>query len=93
MHAEHVRSIIQCNSIKIGVLPNTVKPPKRGHFATMAFVLSSEVVLFSEVALFLLIFSNMYFSYFVGLYATGCMSYHASFTVMIYVYYINRFCR
>ena len=31
---------------------NTVKPPKRGHFGTMAFVLSSEVVLFLEVAFF-----------------------------------------
>jgi len=27
----------------------TVEPPNRGHFGTMAFVLSSEVVLFSEV--------------------------------------------
>ena len=29
------------------------KPLKRGHFGTVAFVLSSEVVLFSEVAPFL----------------------------------------
>ena len=28
---------------------NTVEPPNRGHFGTAAFVLSSEVVLFSEV--------------------------------------------
>jgi len=28
---------------------NTVEPPNRGHFWTTAFVLSSEVVLFSEV--------------------------------------------
>ena len=34
---------------------HTVKPLKRGHFGTMAFVLSSEVVLFLEVALFLLL--------------------------------------
>ena len=27
----------------------TVEPPNRGHFGTAAFVLSSEVVLFSEV--------------------------------------------
>ena len=27
----------------------TVEPPNRGHFGTVAFVLSSEVVLFSEV--------------------------------------------
>ena len=27
----------------------TVEPPKRGHFGTAAFVLSLEVVLFSEV--------------------------------------------
>ena len=27
----------------------TVEPPNRGHFRTAAFVLSSEVVLFSEV--------------------------------------------
>ena len=33
----------------------TVKPPKRGHFGTVAFVLSSEVVLLSEVAPFLLL--------------------------------------
>ena len=30
-------------------LCNTVEPPNRGHFGTAAFVLSSEVVLFSEV--------------------------------------------
>ena len=36
-------------------LSNTVKPPKRGHFGTVAFVLSSEVVLLSEVAPFLLL--------------------------------------
>ena len=30
----------------------TVKPPRRGHFGTVAFVLCSEVVLFSEVALY-----------------------------------------
>ena len=28
---------------------DTVEPPNRGHFETVAFVLSSEVVLFSEV--------------------------------------------
>jgi len=28
---------------------STVEPPNRGHFGTAAFVLSSEVVLFSEV--------------------------------------------
>ena len=28
---------------------STVKPPKRGHFGNGTFVLSSEVVLFSEV--------------------------------------------
>jgi len=28
---------------------DTVEPPNRGHFGTAAFVLSSEVVLFSEV--------------------------------------------
>ena len=28
---------------------NTVEPPKRGHFGNGTFVLSSEVVLFSEV--------------------------------------------
>ena len=28
---------------------NTVEPPNRGHFGTAAFILSSEVVLFSEV--------------------------------------------
>ena len=28
---------------------HTVEPPNRGHFGTAAFVLSSEVVLFSEV--------------------------------------------
>jgi len=33
-----------------GFVPrNTVEPPNRGHFGTAAFVLSSEVVLFSEV--------------------------------------------
>ena len=32
----------------------------------------------------------MYFSYIVGLYATGCMSYYVNFTVMMY---INRYCR
>ena len=30
-------------------IPSTVEPPNRGHFGTAAFVLSSEVVLFSEV--------------------------------------------
>ena len=28
----------------------TVEPPNRGHFGTAAFVLSSEMVLFSDVA-------------------------------------------
>ena len=32
------------------VFNTTVEPPNRGHFGTTAFVLSSEVVLFSEVA-------------------------------------------
>jgi len=31
----------------------TVEPPNRGHFGTAAFVLSSEVVLFSEVVYYL----------------------------------------
>ena len=31
------------------ILGYTVEPPNRGHFGTAAFVLSSEVVLFSEV--------------------------------------------
>ena len=31
----------------------TVEPPNRGHFGTAIFVLSSEVVLFSEVVLYL----------------------------------------
>jgi len=31
------------------LLAHTVEPPNRGHFGTAAFVLSSEVVLFSEV--------------------------------------------
>ena len=41
--------------VYLGIAYNTVKPPKRGHFGTVAFVLSSEVVLLSEVALFLLL--------------------------------------
>ena len=31
------------------LLACTVEPPNRGHFGTATFVLSSEVVLFSEV--------------------------------------------
>ena len=30
-------------------IPTRVEPPNRGHFGTAAFVLSLEVVLFSEV--------------------------------------------
>ena len=33
----------------VRVVLHTVEPPNRGHFGTAAFVLSSEVVLFSEV--------------------------------------------
>ena len=34
-------------------MQTTVEPPNRGHFGTVAFVLSSEVVLFSEVVYYL----------------------------------------
>ena len=34
---------------KLNGLIETTEPPNRGHFGTAAFVLSSEVVLFSEV--------------------------------------------
>ena len=37
------------NTIKLAHSQNTVEPPNRGHFGTAAFVLSSEVVFFSEV--------------------------------------------
>ena len=42
-------------------IPYTVEPPNRGHFGTAAFVLSSEVVLFSEVVLYLLNVFNLFF--------------------------------
>ena len=35
--------------LPVEYLQYTVEPPNRGHFGTAAFVLSSEVVLFSEV--------------------------------------------
>ena len=37
------------NESVVSRLAITVEPPNRGHFETVAFVLSSEVVLFSEV--------------------------------------------
>ena len=37
------------NLVDSNFVGSTVEPPNRGHFGTVAFVLSSEVVLFSEV--------------------------------------------
>ena len=53
----------------------TVEPPKRGHFGTAAFVLSSEVVLFSEVVLIFALYTPYYdLNVFKLLYVT---SYHS----------------
>ena len=45
MQVSNAESLLSCGCI--------VEPPKRGHFGTVAFVLSSEVVLFSEVVYYL----------------------------------------
>ena len=51
-----MRKIVETRSLlSYTIKDTTVKPPKRGHFGTVAFVLSSEVVLLSEVAPFLLL--------------------------------------
>ena len=50
---ESIVLVQQCH--RLISISYTVKPPKRGHFGTVAFVLSSEVVLLSEVAPFLLL--------------------------------------
>ena len=42
-------SLIMGKLQALGSVGYTVEPPNRGHFGTVAFVLSSEVVLFSEV--------------------------------------------
>ena len=67
----------------------TVKPPKREHFGTVAFVLSLEVALFLEVAFFA---SKPYAVCLKNILVTlcyKCMNYYANFTVMIY---IERYC-
>ena len=57
------KSVTELHQFKVQYM-YTVKPPKRGHFGTVAFVLSSEVVLLSEVAPFFVL--GMYFSYIVA---------------------------
>ena len=47
LEMEYVK--ILCANYQVNI--NTVKPPKSGHFGKLAFVLYSEVVLFSEVVL------------------------------------------
>ena len=46
-------SYLIVTSLSCSIIVYTVEPPNRGHFGTAIFVLSSEVVLFSEVVLYL----------------------------------------
>ena len=50
-HTSHTLSVYYKVVILHTINMHTVKPLERGHFGTVAFVLSLEVVLFLEVAL------------------------------------------
>ena len=44
-----MREVVGAQPPAVKWVQTTVEPPNRGHFGTAAFVLPSEVVLFSEV--------------------------------------------